>query len=57
MVNVRLGEKIRRWWSNRSSVTGRYVSKGYAEKHPDTTVREVHRPEDERLARPDDEVQ
>lgn len=24
----------------RSAITGKYVSKAYAEKHPDTTIRE-----------------
>ncbi len=28
----------------RSAITGRYVSKKYAEKHPKTTVREIDRP-------------
>lgn len=29
---------IYRW---RSAITGRYVTKAYAEQHPDTTIRET----------------
>ncbi len=30
--------KVRKWW--RSSITGKFVSRKYAEKHGDTTVEE-----------------
>jgi hypothetical protein len=29
------------WFVYRSAITGRFVSKAYAEQHPDTTVRSV----------------
>lgn len=28
------------WYVYRSSITGKFVSKEYADKHPDTTVKE-----------------
>lgn len=32
---------IKKWWSRfRSAITGRFVSKSYAEQHKDTTVSE-----------------
>lgn len=37
--------RLRRWW--RSAVTGRFVSRRYAERHPSTTVEEkTEEPED-----------
>lgn len=30
--------KVRKWW--RSSITGRFVSRKYADEHGDTTVEE-----------------
>lgn len=30
----------RLWYRFRSSITGKFVSKDYADKHPDTTQRE-----------------
>lgn len=34
----RFGRAIKRFW--RSAVTGKFVSKAYAEAHPDTTIEE-----------------
>lgn len=36
----RLVEAVKRKWRWRSSITGRWVSKTYAEKNPRTTQRE-----------------
>lgn len=33
------GVLMQRIWGYRSAITGRFVSKAYAEKHPDTTVK------------------
>lgn len=30
------------WYTFRSAITGRFVSKDYAAQHPDETVRESH---------------
>lgn len=37
---ARLLRAVKRVWRWRSAITGRYVSKAYAEAHPESTVRE-----------------
>ena len=40
-------EKRRKPWTiYRSAVTGRFVSRAYAEAHPDTTISHVIRPDE-----------
>lgn len=31
---------VRKWWAYRSSRTGKFVTRDYAERNPDTTQRE-----------------
>ena len=36
----RIKDFIRKWWIYRSAQTGRFVSRDFAEHHPDVTTKE-----------------